>query len=379
MRETIKEGRYPDFAGDRSAAVYFVCCAMIRADLTDAVILSAILDPRHKISEHVREQGNPRAYAERQLQRALEAQPRPGPIVSDTDHMGRARTYRDMRRPHLLRFRGDFLDYAGGRYETVGDNDVNAEMWRFLEQARVRRRVGKETRVQPFEPSTGSVRETIAALQAVTKRDDRAEPPYWLDGRAQPSPSELIAFPNGLLDIRTGEFHPPDPNFFTLTACGFDYDPEAPKPENWLAFLDQIYEGDVEQITLLQEFYGYLLMPSTNMDLQKAGMFIGPPRSGKGLQLQMMRELLPPIACVGPTLQSLGTNFGLAPAHRQAARPHRRPASRLEQGTAGADLKSEEADRRRVVHDRSEVQGGLDGDAAGEARARRERAPPARR
>jgi putative DNA primase/helicase len=27
----------------------------------------------------------------------------------------------------------------------------------------------------------------------------------------------------------------------------------------------------------------------------------------------MMRQLLPPIACVGPTLQSLGTNFGLAP------------------------------------------------------------------
>jgi hypothetical protein len=40
------------------------------------------------------------------------------------------------------------------QFWSCGDpNDVNAEIWRFLEQARARRGVGKGMRVQAFEPS----------------------------------------------------------------------------------------------------------------------------------------------------------------------------------------------------------------------------------
>jgi hypothetical protein len=55
LERTIKEGRYEDFGGDRSAAVHYVACEMVRRGRSDDEIIAVLTEPTNRISEHVRE------------------------------------------------------------------------------------------------------------------------------------------------------------------------------------------------------------------------------------------------------------------------------------------------------------------------------------
>lgn len=61
------------FGGDRSRALWAVCCTLVRRQWSDEDIIEAILNKDNKLSEHVHAQTNPRKYAERQTAKAREA------------------------------------------------------------------------------------------------------------------------------------------------------------------------------------------------------------------------------------------------------------------------------------------------------------------
>jgi putative DNA primase/helicase len=124
-------------------------------------------------------------------------------------------------------------------------------------------------------------------------------------------PDNLIPVANGLLDVNSRTLHPSTPRFFSTTAIGTSWDPDAPEPAAWLAFLDSLWPDDRESIRALQQAFGYLLTADTSQ--QKLFALIGPPRSGKGTIARILRGLLGDEAVVNPTLQSLERPFGLAP------------------------------------------------------------------
>jgi putative DNA primase/helicase len=168
----------------------------------------------------------------------------------------------------------------------------------------------KKSEVIPFAPNKLSVSETGEALKALGHVLPTVEQPHWLDGRDGPNPADLICFPNGILNIDTNEFTPPDPMLFTPHGVGFDYDPNAPTPNEWLKFLDQIFNGEVDQIGSLQEAFGYCL--SADMSQEKVFMLLRDKRSGKDTTRHTLQSLLSPTAICGPTLDSMGTNFGMS-------------------------------------------------------------------
>lgn len=236
-----------------------------------------------------------------------------GVVLSDKDHMARARKFRELAYPHLVHYRGTFWNWGAGAYSIVADDTINADTWTFLDGAAAIRGKGDHRTQMPFQPNRTSVAETIAALKAVTMLDPKIETPSWLDGGNKLPPEHLISFPNGILDLRDNRLHPPDPSFFTMAALGFDYVAEAPEPVNWKQFLGEIYAGDdcENEMQQVQEIFGYLL--TADVSHQKALFFIGPKRSGKGTMLRMLQHLLAPSAVAGPTLKSLGSQFGLQP------------------------------------------------------------------
>ena len=314
VKALIVNGRDPDDPTkweDRSDLVLHVLCEMIRADLPDDVLLGVILDPDFRVSAHVLEPKNPEKYARRQLQRALERQPRPGPILHG-GAMDWARAVRDARRPRLLHHQQEFLDWDGAAYVGVDDLTVRAEAWTFLETCRVK---PKEGETRPFNPTSGAVHTTVDALKAVTHlAPSREEPPRWLDGRAGPDPLELLPTRSGLLHLPTGELMPATPALFTRNALDFSHDPGAPEPARWLAFLREVWPSSDEAdcIIALQEFMGYLLTPDTS--LQKALLIPGPKRSGKGTIGRVMGKLVGEANTVAPSLNSFGrSDFGLEP------------------------------------------------------------------
>jgi P4 family phage/plasmid primase-like protien len=103
------------------------------------------------------------------------------------------------------------------------------------------------------------------------------------------APSNLILFQNGILDLYTGALLPHNKKHYTTRIAPYNYDPSAQAP-TWVAFLNEIFEGDQERIALLQEWFGYMLAPS--YEYQKIMLLIGPTRSGKGTLGLILADLV---------------------------------------------------------------------------------------
>jgi putative DNA primase/helicase len=68
----------------------------------------------------------------------------------------------------------------------------------------------------------------------------------------------MLAVQNGLLDLRTGELQPHDPECYITKIAGANYDPDAKAP-TWLAFLDKVFNSDRDVIAFIQRAVGYSL------------------------------------------------------------------------------------------------------------------------
>lgn len=62
----------------------------------------------------------------------------------------------------------------------------------------------------------------------------------------------------GIVDLRTGECIPHDPEALLTRVCAADYDPEATCP-TWERFVGEVLGGDEELIAFVQRFAGYCL------------------------------------------------------------------------------------------------------------------------
>jgi len=218
-----------------------------------------------------------------------------------------ARRYQGDRGRTIHRHRAEFYAWTGTHYAEIAEAELRAGLYHFREGAK---RVADD-QLKPFQPTSARVSDVLDALRAVAHLPDGTDTPAWLDGRAAPPAGEVLACRNGLLHLPSRRMVAPTPAFFGLNAVEFDYDPSAPDPEAWLAFLDSLWRDDPESIDTLQEVLGYLLTPDTRH--QKIFMLVGPKRSGKGTIARVLKALLGHANVAGPTLSGLGTNFGLAP------------------------------------------------------------------
>jgi putative DNA primase/helicase len=215
----------------------------------------------------------------------------------------------------LLRHRGAFWSWTGSYYLLADDEVIESNIWEFLEKAQRRVKVKEdgEERWQtvPFKPNRARVGDVAAALGAVCQLDAFIEPPSWLvPGSILPA-KEFLACGNGLLHLPTGTLHSPSSSYFNLSASEVIFDPEAPEPVQWLAFLKELFGDDQQQIDLLQEQFGYIISPDTSQ--QKILLIIGPKRSGKGTIARILSRLLGRDSVAGPTMSSLAETFGLEP------------------------------------------------------------------
>ena len=106
--------------------------------------------------------------------------------------------------------------------------------------------------------------------------------------RLRDEPDErYINVMNGMLEWRTGEVHPHDPEALSTVQLPIEYDPtaECPRFDKWLA---QVLDPD--SITLLWETIGYMLMSGN--PLQRAVLLVGGGGNGKGTWLRLMTSMM---------------------------------------------------------------------------------------
>jgi putative DNA primase/helicase len=219
----------------------------------------------------------------------------PGP----SDPFGVADTYAEIRRAEnrpLKRWRGDWYVHEDVRWRVIDEEDVRAELVRWLTSEDVRTRSQNGVIVE-WKPSRDSqIRDVLSMLGDVCNRPAAMDitagvflADLWLDARMVPKDYS--------------------PTVWNTSVTTYRWDIRATCP-NTLAWLADILS--TEDIELLRQWLGYLVSGRT--DLQKMLVMIGPPRSGKGTLLWLMEELLGPGSTASiASLAELTKTFGLEP------------------------------------------------------------------
>jgi putative DNA primase/helicase len=203
----------------------------------------------------------------------------------------------------VVHWRGGWMLHGRGCYRSVSKIEVRSHIIKFL----------NDRYCSLSMPVTSNVMDQALAMSVI---NERIEPPAWLcrDDGDWPA-GEIVSAANGLVSIRrlaTGDddyLREHTPRFFSETALAFNVHRDAPLPQRWLGFLNELWPDSGDSIESLQELCGYLVAGGTW--LQKIFAFIGPPRSGKGTLGRVLRALVGPDNCAGPALASFSSNFGL--------------------------------------------------------------------
>lgn len=174
-------------------------------------------------------------------------------------------------------FNNRLVDFGGAAYWW------NGQKWEFAEDSLMRRYVGESMVRALGQDGPKATQSRINGTLAVMR--DR------LDRMGTINPvSRLVFFRNGALDVDTGELMPHSPENRNSNVLSCDYAPAA-SCKVWRAWLAEIFESDLQRVELLQEIIGWTLI-TDNLGIQKAPIFIGALRAGKGTILKVVSKLL---------------------------------------------------------------------------------------
>jgi putative DNA primase/helicase len=206
-----------------------------------------------------------------------------------------------------------FWEWTGNRYRQAEELAIRHRLQPWLhEAARWSTPATGKPRLIPFNSNPTTIGAALESIRSLVHLPESTPLPSWLgDSADRPPANEILACRTMNLHVPTRTVLPATPALFAPCALDFDYDPLAPPPAAWLAFLEQIFGNDVQAIELLQEMMGYLLTGDTRQ--QKMFLIIGPRRSGKGTIGRILGRLIGSNNVVNPTLTSLGGPFGLQP------------------------------------------------------------------
>jgi putative DNA primase/helicase len=202
-------------------------------------------------------------------------------------------------------WRGSWWHWRGAHWIEIEERVVRALLYAFTSRAIY---VDAKDEVKPWSPDRKKVSDLTDALSAITILSSECDQPSWLDGR---DAGVIVSVTNGLLDVTTRKLQPHTPVYFNASSVPFRYDPAAPPPTQWLAFLEELWPGDKAPKDAIGEWFGYVI--SGRLDLHKILLMVGPTRGGKGVIARILIALVGEKNTAGPTLSSLGGEFGLAP------------------------------------------------------------------
>jgi putative DNA primase/helicase len=217
--------------------------------------------------------------------------------------------------PSLRWHRGGFTRWDGTAWLTEADASVEQQLFLITEHAFAKAEDGEdgedgEARYAPWNPTPGSVANVQKTLGvAVLQLPHRLDPPFWISSGTEER--GLIPLGNGLLSASTRELVQHTPDFYNTWSLPYDYDPDAPEPAEWLAFLGKLWPDEPESIDFLQEYTGYLLSGDTSQE--KVCLLTGPRRGGKGTICRVLIALMGARNVASPTFTNLTETFGLEP------------------------------------------------------------------
>ena len=125
------------------------------------------------------------------------------------------------------------------------------------------------------------------------------------------SHDHLINFKNGILDTNTWELIPHNPKYNLTHQIQFNYNENAPKPTNWLSFIETLVSGDIDTAYSLQEWFG-INISNYNVNLCKKSLALcgAVGNTGKSKFLKMLGLIIGINNICSKPIQDLSARFG---------------------------------------------------------------------
>lgn len=193
---------------------------------------------------------------------------------------------------NVIRSNKIFYDFNGKSWSVVSDDYTKSLVQKFY------------ARLKPSDSFVRGVYNSFCDLVTVGEVTNGT---YLTSGKEA---GDIISFKNGLVDLTKEKpvIMPHTSDYFCFNELGYDYEPNATCPK-WLEFLTSIWDDDQELKEQLQEWFGYCLVNTT--DMQKFALFIGVPRGGKGVIADMLEHLVGKDNAVAPSLSKLCSDSSL--------------------------------------------------------------------
>ena len=211
-------------------------------------------------------------------------------------------------------YAGLLMEWRGNRYCEIEDNAVRKRLQSWLHEA-LRYAFNQRTeelKLIDYESNPTTINAAFDSLRAFAHLPATVASPSWIGTHhSELPPIEILPCRSTLLHLQSMQHYPPTPMFFSVNALEFDPDPAASAPFEWHRFLHQLFDGDLESLELLQEWFGYCLTGSTSQ--QKMMLIVGPKRSGKGTIGRVLARLIGTGNVSAPTTSGLAGQFGLQP------------------------------------------------------------------
>jgi putative DNA primase/helicase len=208
-------------------------------------------------------------------------------------------------------YNGDFWKWNGCHYRPISEEEINAEIYAFLDSAKI---AGVGSELTRFQLKPSDAEAVLKCLKAgLVAQLTPAQ--LWLHTR-KPAPN-VIAFNNFLVDWVSGAVLPLTPKLWITDGVGFGFDPQARCPR-WEQFLQEVFPNDGESQMTIEEQLGYGM--TTDMRFEKGALWIGKKRSGKSTIAFVLKSLVGERSHIGLSFHTWlkGENSGSAMIGKKA-------------------------------------------------------------
>lgn len=197
----------------------------------------------------------------------------------------------------LIYWRDEWWKWKEGRYKKIESAELKAKVWAAVRaefESCWRERSAKDADKPVRKVTRSLVSNVIGAMESMCAIASSIDMGSWMPDRSKPN---YLAAKNGIIDLdavfagkELDEFlHDHSPEWFSSFRLDYPFDHEADCPK-WIDYLNFCMDGDQERINLLQEWSGYLLR--TSNDLQRFLVLEGDGGNGKTVYFAAMTAML---------------------------------------------------------------------------------------
>jgi len=169
---------------------------------------------------------------------------------------------------------GRWLQWAGNHWdEDINDSralaEVEAVCEKYLRVASnlyLKAKDLEKEELKANEKAREDLRKRVSLLRDVSGRDrllkctHTSRDPLSINGVELDQQPYLLAFKNGVVDLRNGSFRPGRPEDYILNACPIEWQSLDAEADLWEQYLLDCHGGDREMLSFLQRVLGYAIM-----------------------------------------------------------------------------------------------------------------------